>query len=70
MMTSVAPDLVSEQDADRSPPSLPGWLGTPRARCLLLGDWNPIIRVDGRPPPARQGDHRMCPMVVERGSDR
>lgn len=40
----------SPPDDDRRPGGdpprrpLPQWLGTPRARHLLLGDWNPIIR--------------------------
>jgi hypothetical protein len=36
--------MPAERFSDRPPPPLPRWLGTPRARLLLLGDWNPIIR--------------------------
>jgi hypothetical protein len=34
----------SEQRHRRLQPPPPAWLRTPRARFLLLGDWNPIIR--------------------------
>ena len=38
------PERSSERDAARPLPALPRWLGTPRARYLLLGDWNRVIR--------------------------
>jgi hypothetical protein len=37
-------ERATEPGGGRRRPALPGWLDTPRARYLLLGDWNPIIR--------------------------
>lgn len=43
-MAMVPADRSPEPYGDRPLPPLPRWLGTPRARYLLLGDWSPIIR--------------------------
>ena len=43
-MPSVAPDRSSDHDERLNHWTPPSWLNTPRARRLLLGDWNPIIR--------------------------
>lgn len=38
------PDRSFSDDPRASFPPLPAWLDTPRARRLVFGDWNPIIR--------------------------
>ena len=43
-MTRVPAERSQGLRGDRPVAGLPGWLGTARARHLLLGDWNPIIR--------------------------
>src|SRR5690606_7339980 len=37
-------DSRSDRGASPRWPPPPAWITTPRARRLLLGDWNPIIR--------------------------
>ena len=37
-------ERTSERDTGRPLAALPRWLGSARARYLLLGDWNPVIR--------------------------